>query len=206
MLRQKANILNLNWKRSQKEPKLTSEDQQLSERRHKLVVFYPRSALKLVPQSAEGFIVQIKLCGTKRPEKSSGREDVSAGGGGAVTAGRNGLFQLLLRDRGGNPALVAFHVLPPDRRHKVLQFEDLRQIQFSRFVCLNVLVTRNNHNRTVTSFSQAGQLVLNVRYHAKPFAKDTSIRMSRRRPVFRLRAEWARIIRVEKSLFILMIK
>lgn len=132
------------------EPKLTSENQKFCEDRHELVVFYPASGLKLVPQSCQGFIVQIKFCETKKQVIPSDSESACAlSRGVVVTTGRNSPFQLLLRDRGGNPALVAFHILPPDRRHKVLQFEDLRQIQISRFVCLKVLVTRNNHKQTI---------------------------------------------------------
>lgn len=77
-----------------------------------------------------------------------------------ATAGRNGLFQLHPCDRGGNPALVTFHILPPDCGDKLLQFEDLHQIQISRFVCLKVLVTRNNHNQTLNTFSEVEQLVV----------------------------------------------
>lgn len=160
VLRRKANIQKLNSKCSQMGPKLTSENLKFCEDRHELVVFYPASGLKLVPQSSEGFIVQIKFCEPKKQVIPSDGEIMPALNRGVVTAGRNGLFQLLLRDRGGNPALVAFHILPPHRRHKVLQFEDLCQIQFSRFVCLKVLVTRDNHNQTLIMFSQAEQLVI----------------------------------------------
>lgn len=126
-------------------PELTSENQKFGEGGHELVVLYPASGLELVPQGSEGFVVQIQLCGTKNQVSPSGGGKASARTGGlGVTAVRSGLFQLLPRERGGSPAVVAFHILPPDHRHKVLQFEDLRQIQVSRFVCLNVLVTRNN--------------------------------------------------------------
>lgn len=142
-------------------PKLTFENQKFCEDGHKLVVFYPASCLKLVPQSSEGFIVQIKFCETKKQVIPSDSEEVSALSHRVVaTAGRNGLFQLLSCDRGGNPALVTFHILPPDRGHKLLQFKDLHQIQISRFVCLKVLVTRNNHDQTLNTFSQVEQLVV----------------------------------------------
>lgn len=47
-------------------PKLTFENQKFCEDGHELVVFYPASHLKLIPQSSEGFIVQIKFCETKK--------------------------------------------------------------------------------------------------------------------------------------------
>lgn len=143
------------------ELKLTIENQKFCDDRHKLVVFYPASGLKLVPQNSQGFIVQIKVCETKKQVISSDSENASAlNGGVAVTSVRNGLFQLLLRDQGGNPALVAFHILPPDGRHKALEIEDLRRIQISRFVSLKVLVTRNNYNQSLIMFSQVEQLVI----------------------------------------------
>lgn len=66
VLRRKANIQNLNSKCSLMEPKLTSENHKFCEDRHELVVFYPTSGLKLVPQSSQGFRVQINFCETKK--------------------------------------------------------------------------------------------------------------------------------------------
>lgn len=162
VLQRKANAPTLTSNSCQTEPQLTSENQKFREDGHEWVVFYPNSSLELVPQSSEGFVVQIKLCETKKRVIPSDQGNLSAlNGAVVVTAVRNGLFQLLLRDQGGNAALVAFHILRPDRGHKVLQFEDLRLIQIPRFVCLKVVVTRNNHNQPLIMSCQIKLLVIN---------------------------------------------